>query len=97
MTYWSSMSTDEFTETSPKNISPRRQQLSLDRYVGDRQLSYTDFDVRSKDYNLLSAQEYNWKDHAYTMLNRFYNGSADLLDREFEVIYNLTENRFHKV
>jgi sestrin len=97
-THWSTIPTkEELNDPSLKSISSRKHHLSLDRYIGDSQFSYTDFDVKSKDYGLLSAQEYNWKEHAYTMLNRFYNGSADLLDREFEVIYNLTENKFHKV
>ncbi|KAL0480423.1 hypothetical protein AKO1_011085 [Acrasis kona] len=82
---------------SQQNVRRQQQQPGLERYVADAHLSYTDFDVRSKDYNLLSAQEYNWKDHAFTMLNRFYNGSADLLDMEFDLIYNLTEKKFNKV
>ncbi|MNE76264.1 PA26 p53-induced protein (sestrin) [compost metagenome] len=30
------------------------------------------------------------------MLNRFYNGYADLLDQEFDFIRNMTENNFYK-
>jgi hypothetical protein len=43
MTYWSTIS--EESHDAPKLESPRRP-VTLDRYVVDKQMAYTDFDVR---------------------------------------------------
>lgn len=76
-----------------------KENPSLKKYLGltYEGVRYTDFDVRSKDYKIFPIHEYNWKDHAFSLLNRFYAESADLLDQEFDHIYTMTDRQFNQV
>lgn len=40
----------------------------------------------------LRIQDYSWQDHAYSQLNRFYS-VAQLLDDEFAIAFNMTDNQ----
>eukprot|EP00818_Percolomonas_sp_WS_P007552 CAMPEP_0117443456 /NCGR_PEP_ID=MMETSP0759-20121206/4703_1 /TAXON_ID=63605 /ORGANISM="Percolomonas cosmopolitus, Strain WS" /LENGTH=656 /DNA_ID=CAMNT_0005235429 /DNA_START=211 /DNA_END=2178 /DNA_ORIENTATION=- len=63
------------------------------KYRGSFDLEYTDFNVRSRDYSAFVLHEYNWKEHGYTLLNRFVSGSGEQLEKEFNCIYHLTYQR----
>eukprot|EP00871_Galdieria_phlegrea_P001961 jgi/Galph1/2766/GphlegSOOS_G1422.1 len=57
-------------------------------------LNHEDFDVNSKHYKIFHIHEYNWSDHGYALINAFYEDGelASLLDKQFQVIYHLTDN-----
>ncbi len=74
--------------TTLEGASPEQERIA--------EMKYTDFDVRSKEYSALFSLEFNWKSDCFPLLNRFYNGYADLLDKEFDFIRNMTENNFYK-
>jgi len=55
---------------------------------------HEDFDVNSKTYKIFHIHEYNWSDHGYALINAFYEDGelASLLDKQFDIIYHLTDN-----
>jgi sestrin len=57
-------------------------------------LKHEDFDVNSKTYKIFHIHEYNWSDHGYALINAFYEDGelASLLDKQFDIIYHLTDN-----
>eukprot|EP00124_Ichthyophonus_hoferi_P003116 Ihof_evm2s252 gene=Ihof_evmTU2s252 len=52
-------------------------------------LEHTDFDT--KNDRICRVQDYSWQTHAYSQLSRLY-GVADLLDAEFQVAFEMTDN-----
>ena len=82
-----------------KNMTANRQNATnLKKYKHSKyDYTYKDFDVKSKDYETTSIYDYNWEENAFSLLSRFYNGAADLLDEEFEFIYNMTDNRCYDI
>ncbi|KAL9646927.1 hypothetical protein ABK040_013786 [Willaertia magna] len=84
--------------TSLKKVTPvnRQQTLNLRRYRDQKyDYVYKDFDIRGTD--TLSSRDYNWEENGYALLSKFYYGAADLLDQEFEFIYNMTDNRCYDI
>jgi sestrin 1/3 len=69
--------------------------LETKKYIQPFQLQYKDFEVNIKNYKVHNYRDYSWKDHAFSILNRFYHGSQDLLDSEFDYIYYMTEKHFN--
>jgi sestrin len=72
---------------------------SIDRYLSASSdpkslltLKYTNFDVNSKSYSIFYLHDYSWKEHGYALVNRFYQGFAQLLDSEWDHLYQLTYN-----
>eukprot|EP00026_Physarum_polycephalum_P005854 Phypoly_transcript_05893.p1 GENE.Phypoly_transcript_05893~~Phypoly_transcript_05893.p1 ORF type:complete len:624 (+),score=89.29 Phypoly_transcript_05893:72-1874(+) len=87
--------TDWTTDTSRRNsTSLPGPKNDLSRYTGSVEMRHTDFDVKSKNYNIFLVQEYGWKEHGYELLRRFYPDIADLLDEEFTQTYSMTYNTF---
>jgi hypothetical protein len=66
------------------------------KYIGNYVLNYSDFDVKSKTYQIFKSQDYNWKEDGFELIRRFLPGAAQLLDEEFDHIYRMTYNMFNK-
>lgn len=47
-------------------------------------MKYIPFDVNSKQYSIFFLHDYSWKEHGYALVNRFYQGFAQMLDTEFD-------------
>lgn len=109
--FWGTQSTSPTSQNDPNSaFDVRKKRLSSNdqraykRYLDSASseqgkfsdMKYTDFDVRSRDYSVLYSLEFNWQSDCFPLLNRFYNGYADLLDQEFDFIRNMTENNFYK-
>lgn len=43
---------------------------------------------------MFRTSEYSWREHGYALANKFYPGSAELMEAEFDNIYNLSYNTF---
>jgi len=54
---------------------------------------YHDFDVKSKLHPPLRMQDYNWQDHGFSLVGRYYSGAADLLDQGFRTAKDLTYSK----
>ncbi|KAG2385545.1 hypothetical protein C9374_003360 [Naegleria lovaniensis] len=80
--------------TIKKSTTNRQHLLKTKKYKHNKyDFTYKDFDVKSKTYETASIYDFNWEENAYSIISRFYHGAADLLDAEFEFIYNMTDNR----
>jgi hypothetical protein len=55
-------------------------------------MKYVNFDVNSKAYSVFFLHDYSWKEHGYALVNRFYQGFAQMLDAEWDGIFGLTYN-----
>jgi hypothetical protein len=44
-------------------------------------LRYVNFDVNSKSYSTFFLHDFTWKQHGYALVNRYYQGFADMLVR----------------
>jgi len=77
-------------EEKEDKIGESTEPSDLERYWGDCRIKYTDFDVRAKSYSVFRVQDYSWKEHGYSLISRFYEDLAPLLDDEFDHIYSLT-------
>jgi hypothetical protein len=77
----------ERTESPTQTTSPPLESLHDKQYV--------DFDLHI--HKIHNERDFNWKDHGYGLVSRFYPGAESVLDDEFEMIYNLTANNFSNV
>eukprot|EP00741_Cyanophora_paradoxa_P016244 tig00000197_g15683.t1 len=83
------------TSTPPSEPpSSDRPHFDCSRYIGPYRMQHSDFNVRSNEYKGLRSTELCWAAHGYAMVNRFYPGVAPLLDREFKVTLESTDNSF---
>lgn len=64
--------------------------------TGVGRLRYENFDVHSTAYNVFRSHDYNWKEHGYVLVDKFYPGVAPLLDAEMDLIYGLTYQSFNE-
>ncbi|EFC42903.1 sestrin [Naegleria gruberi] len=81
-----------------RNSNNRERSLKLKKYKHNKyDFTYKDFDVKNKEYETTSIHDFNWEENAFSLLSRFYYGAADLLDTEFEFIYNMTDNRCYDI
>ena len=48
--------------------------------------------MNSKAYSVFFLHDYSWKEHGYALVNRFYQGFAQMLDAEWDLIFSLTYN-----
>lgn len=85
------LETASLTNNTPLS-SYRYEALSQDM-KWTNSFQYTQFDVNSKTYKPFFLHEYSWKEQGYTLVNRFCNGFAHLLDAEWDHISSLTYSR----
>lgn len=86
------------TEIFPSN--PADEIISEDnksyllKYIDDADFSYQDFAKRSDSNEIptFRAMDFNWQDHAYSLVNSYYQPVGDMLDAKFDTAYNLTYN-----
>ncbi|GIY58418.1 sestrin homolog [Caerostris extrusa] len=66
-------------------------ECDMEKFVDD-DLSFTRRAFSSADGNISDffIQDCTWDDHAYSLLNRFYNDVGTILDKKFKVAYDLT-------
>lgn len=50
----------------------------------DVHVSYEDFDLSSQEYAVLRLSDYNWEDHACSLIGRFLPGLEENFDRNFQ-------------
>ena len=56
-----------------------------------------EFDVKSEKYTLFRCQDYNWKEHGFSLLSRYYSEVAPLIDDLFHYTYNMTDSTFNQI
>jgi sestrin len=54
-------------------------------------LEYEDFFSKSREHHTFRLETYNWKDHGYSVISRYFFEAGKLLDEEWDLIYDLTE------
>ncbi|KAL8603374.1 hypothetical protein ACOMHN_004225 [Nucella lapillus] len=74
-----------------KEKSSRRKEA--ERFVTDISFEYSDFAKRQHDdIQTFRVQDYSWKDHGYPLVNCLYNDIGHILDKKFDIAFNLTYN-----
>ena len=73
-----------------KHMSSRKAEVNL--FVIDSEFTYSDFGNRSSpaDNQTFRAQDYSWEEHGVSLANELYGDIGDLLDKRFNVAFNLT-------
>ena len=64
------------------------------RFIDPYRITHEDFDVKSKDYDTFRVADYSWREHAYILIEQYYDGAAQLLDEQFDQIRSLTYKTF---
>jgi len=60
------------------------------------EIGYSEFDLKSNEYNVFKLQDYNWGTQGVVMVNNFLQGVGEILDREFAEVQDITDYRlFH--
>lgn len=64
------------------------------KYIDDAEFSYEEFAKRSDSNEIptFKAMDFNWQDHAYSLVNTYYHPVGDMLDSKFHTAYNMTYN-----
>jgi len=62
------------------------------KYLSDPDFHYVDFAQRERknEFPTFRVQDYSWEDEGYSLVSRFYDDIAQLLDDKFKTAYNLT-------
>lgn len=76
---------------SPSFDNNRKKIIEYRKYWGGVDMKHVDFNVKSNTYKVFRLQDYSWEDHGFPLLNRYYPGAAELLDRSFNETYEMTE------
>ncbi|KAG6977316.1 hypothetical protein JG688_00000470 [Phytophthora aleatoria] len=69
------------------NASAGRRKDTLWRFCGGSVIRYTDFDVRSPDYEVLHTEDFSWDEHCFSLVKRYFPGEAGQI---LEDLFNLT-------
>eukprot|EP00299_Pterocystis_sp_00344_P009100 c3709_g1_i1.p1 GENE.c3709_g1_i1~~c3709_g1_i1.p1 ORF type:complete len:562 (-),score=136.82 c3709_g1_i1:148-1833(-) len=64
---------------------------------GKYAIVYEDFDVKSKDYHVFRAGQWSWAENGFETVRHVFPAVADLLDAEFEHVYNMTDGTINLV
>ncbi|XP_035233265.1 sestrin homolog isoform X2 [Stegodyphus dumicola] len=62
----------------------------MERFIDDQHSSHKDCSNFSENDGVFHIQDCTWEDHAYSLLNRYYNEFGTILDEKFKVAYDLT-------
>ncbi|ETI46784.1 hypothetical protein F441_08846 [Phytophthora nicotianae CJ01A1] len=69
------------------NASAGRRKDTLWRFCGGSVIRYTDFDVRSEEYEVLHTEDFSWDEHCFSLVKRYFPGEAGQI---LEDLFNLT-------
>lgn len=72
----------------------KKDKLYSLKYMNDANFGYQDFAKRSDSNEIptFKAMDFNWQDHAYSLVNTYYQPVGDMLDAKFDTAYNMTYN-----
>nr|XP_039250286.1 sestrin-3-like [Styela clava] len=86
--------TEIFPSSSTEEDILEDDKSYLLKYIDDADFSYQDFAKRSDSNGIptFRAMDFNWQDHAYSLVNSYYQPVGDMLDAKFDTAYNLTYN-----
>jgi sestrin len=60
---------------------------TLWRFCGGSVLAYSDFNVKSDEYNVLHTEDFSWDEHCFSLVKRYFPGNACQI---LEDLFNLT-------
>jgi len=83
--------TVELSSVSPETLTVPLQP-DISQFVKDIDFQYIDFAKRGREseFPTFRINDFNWDEQGYSMISRFYDDVAQLLDDKFRTIYNLT-------
>ncbi|EHA98611.1 Sestrin-3 [Heterocephalus glaber] len=65
----------------------------VSQYIEDPGFGHEDFARRREEHlPTFRAQEYTWKNHGFSLVNRLCSDIGHLLDEKFQMVYNFTYN-----
>lgn len=79
-----------FLEESFRGFA-RTSNRNLDIYRSEDKVYRVDFDVKSTEYSIFRLQDYSWEEHGVSLISKYLNETAELLDDEFNTIQDLTD------
>lgn len=76
-------------DSSPATVT---REPSINLYVKDVDFQYIDFAKRGREteFPTFRINDFDWDDQGFSMISKFYDDVAQLLDDKFRTIYNLT-------
>nr|CCA17696.1 sestrinlike protein putative [Albugo laibachii Nc14]CCA18342.1 sestrinlike protein putative [Albugo laibachii Nc14] len=82
---------DEDGELDWTSNMKRRRCDTLWRFCGSVVNQYTDFDVRSQEYDVLHTEDFSWDEHCFSLVRRYFPGEAgQILEDMFNITRKLT-------
>lgn len=69
-----------------------QREAGINHYVRDVEFQYIDFAKRGREteFPTFRINDFDWDDQGFSMISKFYDDVAQLLDDKFRTIYNLT-------
>jgi len=80
--------------STPAQNKLAKKVVIYSKYWGNVEMKHADFKVGVADYRTLRLQDYNWEDHGFSLINRYYPGVAELLDSLFTETRTMTEYQY---
>lgn len=84
--------TVELSSADSEALSVPVVEPDICQFVKDVDFQYVDFAKRGREteFPTFRINDFNWDEHGYSILSRFYDDVAQLLDDKFRTIYNMT-------
>jgi len=79
-------------KTVQKNSERRKNINDFSHFHGGVEVAHEDYNVKSTEYKTFRLQEFSWEDQGFSLINRYYPGTGELLDELFTETFNLTDS-----
>eukprot|EP00029_Vermamoeba_vermiformis_P011999 TRINITY_DN6809_c0_g1_i1.p1 TRINITY_DN6809_c0_g1~~TRINITY_DN6809_c0_g1_i1.p1 ORF type:complete len:587 (-),score=186.20 TRINITY_DN6809_c0_g1_i1:209-1969(-) len=84
------------SEETAQGTSGQNAKNICQKYIGSHVMAHADFDVKAKGYDVFHVEDYSWREQGYELMKTYYSEAANLLEEEFEHIFNMTDNSFNE-
>ncbi|KDO30595.1 hypothetical protein SPRG_04495 [Saprolegnia parasitica CBS 223.65] len=65
------------------------------RYCSETFVEYVDFDVRSREYNVLHTEDFSWDEHCFSLVSRYFPGQGGhILEDLFKLTLKMTYHSY---
>ncbi|KJE93692.1 sestrin 1 [Capsaspora owczarzaki ATCC 30864] len=78
------------TEFNTGHIHHAASASDINRFIRRPDFAHEDFDIKSREYSVFRYQDYSWEDHGFSLVDRFYESCAQLLDQQFSIAKTMT-------
>ncbi|OQR91395.1 sestrin-like protein [Achlya hypogyna] len=65
------------------------------RYCSETFIEYVDFDVKSREYNVLHTEDFSWDEHCFSLVSRYFPGQGgQILEDLFKLTLKMTYHSY---